>query len=326
MEPRGPSEDAPQPSADPGPALLARAEQALRLDPAWRLAEGRALTWWGHHLAQRLTAAPPQTAAGREVVAVRITTDVLRALPEGADTDEAVENLNRQAHLSAWVHDRAAATLVLTSSVYVHAGNAPWLGLLLVQAAAIQAADAHAKATWLPGALGAEAAASQHPASGPRAEASDMLNVMHDLYAATTGPTPFDAALFARLVAMAPAPWLRVTAAPSSAGLDATLPDGGRLTLRGNARHATLGPGAALHLALPLPAGMRARAAAARLRAAEAEAWTGFNLLGSWCETEDLPELEFRTFLPARIHWPGLLDSFIWTAAARARWAAALLS
>ncbi len=311
-------------------AVLAYTERALRLEPSWRVAEGGALTWWGHGLAQRITAEPPRATAGREVVALRVTTDVLRALPDSADAAEAVENLNRQAHLSSWLHDRAAGTLTLACTIYAHAGNVAWLQLLLVQAAAIQAADAHAKATWLPGALGAEAAISEHPESGPRAEASDMLNVMHDLYATAAGPSPFDAALFTRIREAMPAPWLSVTAAPSGAGLDATLATGGgapaRLTVRGAARHAALGSGAAVHLALPLPAGMRAAAAAERLNAAEVAGWTGFNLLGGWCVTEDLPELEFRTFLPARICWPGLLESFLWTAAARCRWAAAQLA
>ena len=85
--------------------------------------------------------------------------------------------------MSALLLDESAGRLSLHASVAAHGENAAWVSLLLLSAAALQAADAEAKVDHgFADAFNARPAHSTHPVSGARSDPDEMLFIMKNVY------------------------------------------------------------------------------------------------------------------------------------------------
>jgi hypothetical protein len=321
------------PSPDPGLDIVTRLPRRMQIDERWLVRRPRGFTWWGHHLAQRVTVDPIEDYHGTPVARLRIETDLLTNVPDGPKAIDALVPLNRAATLGSLAVS-PDGVVRLHASIAVTPDNATLAGSLALHAIAIQAADAHVKAGPLAEFLGARIAASGHPTHGPRPAPDDMLDALAFYADKGSGPSPFADLDFRAMTLMQPRPWVLARTRPD--GFDAELPflgsrpsvlDGAGaaaaetalLQVQAGARHAQLGAGLQLRLALPVRTGA---AVANRLNVAEAARPEGHQL-GAW--TLDQQNLACYLFVPAVAFAEGLVETLVWHVAARALWARAQL-
>ena len=154
----------------------------LQIDDEWAVDTKRGFTWWSYRLAQHVVADPPQKwEDGMETSAVRIWTEILRDVDLTQENIDAVQALNIAETMSALVIDPKTRTLNACCTVLFHNENAPELTPITGMAAIIQNCEAHAIAQTLAGVLGVSTAESQHPKSGERPEADEMLSIEQNL-------------------------------------------------------------------------------------------------------------------------------------------------
>ncbi|MDE3155368.1 MAG: hypothetical protein KGN76_09710 [Acidobacteriota bacterium] len=316
-------------SPDPGLDLVTRLPRRMQLDERWMIRRPRGFTWWGHTLAQRVWLDAVEDYHGTPIARLHVETDVLRGVPDEAAAIAALVPLNRAASLSSLAVD-ADGRIRLHASIAVTPDNATLAGSLAQHALAIQAADAHIKAAPLAAHLGAQVARSAHPSHGPRAEPDDLLDAIAFYADKGAGPSPFADVDFRAVALMQPRPW--VLARTTGDGLEAELPflgskpsilDGtgaaapetALLQVQTSVRHAQLGAGLLLRLALPVRTGV---GVANQLNLAETVRPEGHQL-GAW--TIDQQNLACYTFVPAVAFAEGLVETLIWHVAARALWA-----
>ncbi len=244
----------------------------------------------------------------------------------------------RDPGLSALRWDSETGRVSLRSGVIARPGDGGAAARRLAHAALLQIGDALRAADTLAVEF-PEATLADVPERGP----GETTVVEHAeawrAYAAggTAAAASLEAAV-ARLAALSPAPWQRVTRAPH--GIDAEIacspeaaggtPGSGLALLRASAGqpHPRLGPG--LVLALVPPAGTepdaeRAPATAALLNEAESREWTGADQLGGWC-VHPVAGLSHVLYLPALAAEDDTTATLVWQAAMRARWAVAFLA
>ena len=305
----------------------------MQIDERWMLRRPRGFTWWGHELAQQVWLDPVEDYHGTPVARLHIETDLLTDVPDPAKAIDALVALNRAASLSSLAAD-AEGRVRLHASLTVTPDNLTLAGSLALHAIAIQAADAHIKAAPLAGHLGARVARSAHPSHGPRPDPDDLLDALAFYADKGAGASPYADLDFRAMALMQPRPW--VLARTAGDGLDVELPflgsrpsvlDGtgaaapetALLQVRASHRHAQLGTGLLLRLALPVRAGA---AVANQLNLAEALRPEGHQL-GAW--TIDQQNLACYTVVPAVAFADDLVETLIWHVAARALWARAQL-
>lgn len=198
--------------------------------------------------------------------------------------EEAIAALNMGAAMNALVLDREARRTFLSCHMVVHREILGWAVPLFMGAAAMQAAEAHAKAGPLSSLLGCEPDESAHPVSGPREEPDEMLSVMETLFApAGQGPSRFPSALF--------------TASPEEA-------------------YPRYGIGCLMLLRLPLSS--LDGPAVNDLNRAEAEGAPSYGF-GAWCVQDGTPV--YALFLPNALYRPGLMKAMTMGAFGRCMWA-----
>lgn len=316
-----------------GTQLLDGIYRDLMIDTEWSVREPRGFTWWGHRLAQRVTVDLPRVDNGSSIVRVRAETDMLKDVPEAADTPKKIAVLNAMATMSACVWDRDQKTVSLVCTIYAHDENARFAAHLAKGAVAIQAADAHLKVDGLAEVFHARPNESRHPLSGARSEPDDMLNAIDMFAKIGRGTSPYGSNL-ERVIDVLSS--LGVLATGGAFGLTAEFDfsDARPAVLGGSGTalfqietttpHPQLGSGALMTLKLP-PAWPVAIAAAIATRLNVAEAGDEFvraNLLGGWCIAPDDGSVTYTGFLPTGLHGSGLLENIVLSNGVRSRWAA----
>jgi hypothetical protein len=327
---------------DPGLQAVEFVYRTMGIDDEWSIREPRGFTWWGHELAQRVWTEPARMSAGLEVYRLHAETALLRDVGDDKNPSERLAVFNQVASLNAYVWDPAARRVFLHCNVNVHADNVAWLQKILGAAVGIQAADAHIK-VGLAEVFGGKPDVSAHPRNGPRQDADDMLRIIEVFAADGQKASPFPASEFASVAEELRA--YGMLAFGGDAGepaLTGEFPfyDDRPALMTGRAgtapliasaqeRHPQLGSGVLLRLTLPDPPEggsrelSRLSEIAHELNRAEAREWAPNHFLGAWCthSTQPVPGISFVTFLPAGVHAPGLLHSFILNSGLRARWA-----
>ena len=311
---------------DVGPEVIDYLFRSLQIDPKWSIREARKFTWWGHRLAQRVWADSVRMDQAYGIVRVHAETDLLKEVTENQRAVERVSAFNAfGASMSAYVFQPQNQRVKMHCSALFHLENAQWLGALFSAALAIQAADAHIKLDGAAGLLRASPDESQHPVSGARKEADDMLNVIETLFAPQgRGPSSFGKDDFASALAMKPSPW--VLANGDDSGVTAEFPFPGcmpptaLLKVSAEERHPQLGSGAFFMLKLPVNLrGVNGEELANKLNCAEAAEWTHCHYFGGWCKDPD-DNLAFVSFIPSTLRRSGLLESLLSSMANRAKW------
>lgn len=320
---------------DLGRKIVKEIYDAMMIDAEWSVREPRGFTWWGHRLAQRVTADVGRMDHGFEVFRIRLESDVLAGVPETMTVPAVLSALNGTGLMSAYVWNPQTGALSLVSTVYAHEGNAPFATRLAKGAVAIQAALAHLQAADLAKMLKAPLNASHHPASGKRPEPDDMLNAVALFASQGQSFSPYGPDV-ERVVDSLQS--MGVLATESAEGLTAELEftDGVPAALGGTGtalldvsaveRHPRLGFGALITLKLPLSAPVElASAMAVRFNIAEADEFVRAPLLGGWCVAPVGGEVTYAAFLPAGLDAPGLLEHVTLSQALRATWAGAYI-
>lgn len=304
-----------------GSDVLVRLEQVLEMEERFVARTDSTLAFWGHRLAQQIVVEPAEGG-----VRVHVATDLLTEVPDTPATAERVAALNRFAVLSALLWDPARGEATLHAAATLRPDNASWVEPLLIAAATVQSAQAHAEVDDWAARIGGRPAVSDHPENGARRQPAERLDVLATVYGRLGAePTPFGERDLDSAAALDPAPWSSVRRTDS--GLTATFEGpagtGARLGLATETRHPMLGSGAHVHLGFTVP-GDAARTAV-ELNLAEVRERAGWHLFGAWCAASDR-ELAFVTFLPAAVYEPGLLRLLCSNAAHRVAWAARRLA
>lgn len=151
--------------------------EQLQVDDAWSVRSDTGFTWWADQNAQTVEVLGEEAGPdGQMGYLVSVRTDLLTDLDLSED---ALAQLNdgpmRFAALAAPVYDPDARTLSLYSLARVHEENAEWMAMVLGSAAVLQIGEARLLGPALAEALGAEAALSAHPESGPRPTPDEMI-------------------------------------------------------------------------------------------------------------------------------------------------------
>ena len=322
-----------------GPELLDFVFAALKIDDLWSVREPRSFTWWGHRLAQRVSAEPVRPSHDHHIVRIHAETAVLRDVPDTPEMRSGLAAMNMFMHLGALTWSSETRRIRFHSAACFHAGNRSWLQALFLAVVALQAADAHIKADQLARVLGGEPDVSAHPTSGARREPDDMLNVIASLFAPRgAGASPWTEVDFKATADMQPRPWALATA--GTTGMTAEFPFTGDLpvmlvrraetallTASSTERHPQLGSGLLLRLQLPINFPLnRGSDIALTLNILESVETTNTHTLGAWCLGPTPPNradghtLTFVSFLPAAAYRKGLLDVLAMDMAIRTGW------
>lgn len=290
----------------------------LQIEDEWFEWLGRGFRWWAGGLAQTIRLAPPRDLHGVNVSTLHVSTDLLADVTMGSATWERLAAMNRLATLNAYVADTNAGTVRLHASVTMTRDNWPMARTLVLHAAALQVADAHAEAHELARVFGARVNDTAHPERGPRTNPDEMLGVVEVYQQRGQQPAPYSTEDIAALVHLEPRPWLLAANEPTRLVADLAFADNqpARLELDASQEHPALGSGLQMRLWLPLEPDA---AIAQRLNANEATQPDAHHL-GAWCLDGD-NGLGFATFIPSAACLPDLPNTLIYHAAGRNEWA-----
>ena len=328
-------------SEDLGLWLIAELYQRLFIDDEWVVRRPRGFTWWSYRLAQHVDAEPVVFRGGRPTCMVRIWTEVVNNVGPEHDPALLVTVPNMQATLSAVVWDPERRTLVDHCSYLVDEDNAVAARWVLPVAAVLQNTSAHSRAHALAQEVSGIPAESQHPTSGPRPAADELLTapqsvIVPDPRQRSTFPATLDDDLATAIAEYG------ISGCIVGDELTCELPFNGArplallkvgstvetslLEVFADMDHPQFGAGALMTLSLPVTLDPdRVASAANHLNLAEAGDSTTFagTLLGAWCpDPRAVNRLAFNTFLPTVLGKPGFMDRLIAFAMLRSRCAA----
>ena len=218
--------------ADQGPRILALLQEHLGTQPEWTVERGRGFTWWPGRLALTVRVGDPVVLHGLSAVRVTTTTTLLRDVPA---TREIVEHIVRPQRPG---RDRRARDgpggadgRPSPRTIWCHAGDA-WLDPLVYSVSGLQAAIAESSVDALQAEIGGAIAATDHPASGSRAEHDELVELGRGVRGGGRPVTPFTEGDLGRSSQPARAPPVRVHGAdavtaevPASSG-DGLMADG----------------------------------------------------------------------------------------------------
>lgn len=326
-----------------GKQIVANVYEAMMIDAEWSTRSDNGFTWWGHRLAQRVTADAAVKDHGYEVVRVRAVTDFLKDVPDEPAIAAKVAALNMAASMNAYVWDRARREIFLACAVYAHKENVGFTSHLLKGAVALQAADAHIKVDAMAQMFGAHPNTSAHPTSGPRPDVDDMLNAVGMFAKSGRGISLYGPDLESILDLLTKN---GILATEGKFGLAAEFPfagttpamlastKGSRLEtalfgLEMMEQHPQIGSGALMTLKLPLSLPKEsAMEIATELNRAEAsgDEFVSAHFLGGWCTDPHDDSVTYAAFLPTLLYRANLLVNLVLSNAARSQWAARFLN
>ena len=329
---------------DIGLWLVAELYQRLFIDDEWSVRRPRGFTWWSYRLAQHVEAEPVIIRGGRPTSIVRVWTEVVNDVDPSRDPARVVVPVNMQATLNALVWDPQKRTLADHCTYMVDEDNAIAARWILPVAAVLQNTAAHSRAHAVAEAVSGRPAASNHPISGPRPVADELLTapqavIVPDPGQRSTFPAALDDELATALAEYG------VAGCIDGDQLTCELPFNGArplallsgdssietslLEVFADLDHPQFGAGALMALSLPVTLDpSRVTSAANHLNLAEAGGSSTYagTLLGAWCpDPRSADRLAFNTFLPTVLGKPGFIDRLIAFEMVRSRFAAAEL-
>jgi hypothetical protein len=312
---------------DLGQQILASVYEKMMIDEEWSLQQADSFIWWGRELAQRAWCSEPVDNDGVILQKLNFRTDLFQGY-DGTPSQVGLLNLfARMASTSALVRNEDDPGLIqLATSLSIHKQIEGWVTDLAAWACSLQAAEAYLLAAHSSGLMieesGLSVAASEHPDTGARSVADDMLDIIqYPVAPAGEQPSAWAGEEMEKVLELLRGPPC-VLATGDGNGLCAEFPFGERTSLmRINTReaHPRLGNGCLMTLTLPLPVD----------DVGKDNNWLGLNsletgdqpaphLLGSWCRDDRGPT--FVCFLPNVIHLPNDLIHFSMSMARRAQW------
>lgn len=313
-------------SDDLGLQIVDAIGHSLSLDEEWSVRDARGFTWWGKDLAQRVWAEPAFDDDGFEIFRLHARTDLLRDFNATTENLAKVNAFAALATTSGYLVDGEAGTVQYAASMYAHAETRDWVGKTFQLIVAMQAADAQIKASVLAELTGSSVAATPHPASGPRPDYDDMLNVLEAVVAPLGQlASAWYGEEMEWITSVVQSGRYTVLATGDESGLSAEFPFQSRtslVTVTTEAGNLQVGNGVLMILHLPMNIeetdGVRF---AAKLTRRELSSVTRTHYLGCWCWRED--GLHFVTFLPNAIRTGrGDLLNIVMATTGRAKWAA----
>lgn len=323
---------------DAGLDAVEAVRAALGPEPGRVVLEARGFRWWPHAHAIDVWADPPRADGAARVAAETpiLTQGSGPARGSGAEFAALARRNAREPGLSSLRWNGERGEVSLRASVIARPGDGGVAARALAHAALLQVGEALLAADALAVELPAARLLTSTPPDGREPAVTEHAEAWR-AYAQGAAPRARDVdEAVARLAAVRPAPWLRVTHAAH--GLDAELAAPGahaadahaaRALLRVSARQPHPRLGAGLVVALVPPPGLepdpaRAAATAALLNEGEAREWTAVDALGGWC-LHPSAGLAHVSFVPALALESGTAERLAWQAGARARWATAFL-
>lgn len=328
---------------DVGKRIVARLYQRAKVDHEWSVWDDRGYTWWGHHLAQRVWSEPPHEEAGDEVWLLRARSAVLCEVEPTPDLLPKLAALNRLGHLGAFTWEAESRTVSLRCTFPAMRQTEGFAEMIFSWAAAVQADLAHKMGgdNRLNAVIGGHPATSEHPTSGPRTDADDMLSLVAREIAPRGSVSPFGIADFRSFERLPDNP--SVLTNLDEDGLTAEFVFGGYtglfkevfgpkgrphtalLTAKRHPPHPSMGAGCWLRLSLPTWHSMdEAADLANRLNLAEHSGRAYLYGVGAWCvdQTADsrVEGVCHTTFLPAMLHGANVFANFASNAAVRTAW------
>lgn len=311
---------------DPGLEAVQWVYEKMHIDTEWSVWEERGFTWWGRHQAQRVWSEPVVDDDGIRICRVHAQTDLVEEFDPSPENLAKINALNGNGVLSALVVDEDAGTVGYAASMWIHEQALDWAKHLWQTVVAIQAAHGNAQGEILAKAVGARAAATSHPTSGPREVGDEMLLVPEKLVV----PMGREPSRWAGEEMQASLQMLQSRPATLLANGDeerlmAHFPYQEVTTLlfvSAGDRHPSLGNGVSIRLSLPeAVSDAEGPAWAAKMNRSELGSFTRSHFLGSWVVAADRPH--FVAFYPnfAAVA-PGVLANIVSSASNRARWAA----
>lgn len=177
-----PHRQKPVSQEDAGLDLVRRLHRNIQAEPKWCVWEERGFTWWGHNLAQRIWADPPlEDSEGATFQRLHAQTDVFDGFDKSDRQIQFLNILNHTCTLSALVPASDGSRRVrLCCSMLLFPDNGDFVWHVFSTAAAMQAAEAVIISSSIDEEFraGLLAADSQHPQSGPRLLADEMLDII----------------------------------------------------------------------------------------------------------------------------------------------------
>lgn len=297
--------------------------ESLQVDDQWSVRTDTGFTWWADQNAQTVEILGEETGPdGEKAYLIVVRTDLLRDLEL---TEATLAELNdgpmRFAALAGPIYDSDARTLSLCSMARVYDDNAEWIGAFLGAAAVLQIAEARLLGPALAEALGAEAALSGHPESGPRTEPDEMIYAVNVFVEEGKAPCQWPEQEFADAVSQFMMQPPSIGASSGGQGFVVEFPFGDRSSLcqvMGTQAHPLYGNGLFVLQRFPfVPESATAGVEVAlTLNAAEfLQNATGYGF-GSYVYDNDI--LCFTAFLPNALHRQVALPNLYFACAARA--------
>lgn len=338
---------------DIGPEFLVKIFEGMKIDPEWSVQTGRSLTWWAHRLAQRIWAEPVHEDNGHHIIRVHAHTDLLRDVPDCAETDKLLSAFNSLGGVSGFVFDRDTGRVGLRCSAYLHVQNFDWLFPFFFCATAIQAAEANSHADEIAELLNGNLDVSSHPLSGARSTPDDMLNVIEGFFAPRgEEASAFTSKDFQVAMNLNPRPWVMANASEdgftAEFSFPGCMPPTALLTINNKATHPRLGSGLSLRLRLPVTlSGVDVAGLASKMNLAELNSEVYTHFMGAWCldfegnmdlakkalmlgdtskSTSTMKELAKKTltycsFIPSAAYNASILPNLVYAMAQRSGWA-----
>jgi hypothetical protein len=250
------------PESDAGARAIQSVLAEMQVDSRWSLGAPREFTWWPQRYAQHVYAEPPVEDRGVQVSRLVATTTIVRDVELSTETFQTLGLTNAQgAILSGFVLNPINRTVLLACTAKVYddprsdagAQYSELMTQYFANALAAQASQAHQTAEKLARAFKGKPAASDHPTSGRRREADDIVETLSWLMVQGQSDSEWAGAEMQQ--ALATLKHMGALATGSDTGVTAEFPfHGGTalMTMTTTERHATIGNGMLVRLTLPI--------------------------------------------------------------------------
>lgn len=316
---------------DVGLKALERIHRIQQIDESWTIRSKRQFAWIGHRLQQAICASTLFENDG--TILSRLTASCITVDDVSRDDEvvlELLNTLNRHAVGNAYTYAPSARQITATTCAYVHKDTLEWrtdqFGVFSIN----QLCFAESEADYLADRLGGRVAVREHPTSGMRSRADDMLTVADGTFARDgRSPSSFANEFEMQTIAELSSQSGTFASLGGSAGGVALEVSYGEQTslarLITDEPHRRLENGLAYRLHLPeeFSAGDAVRVADALNR----EEATGAGLpmhYGSWCWGEWPTvgsNLAYQGFIPNSTYRPGIAQDIAISLIHRAKWA-----
>ena len=315
---------------DVGLSALAKIYGHLLIDEQWAFWDQREFSWIGHRLQQTVQAslqfADGDLTLSRLAANCNVVDDVSE--PPGSVL-RTLSRMNRHAVGSAYNYWPPTRTIWSNLVAYVHDDTLEWRSKQFSAFVNLQLCLAETEADWLAAKTGGNAGTREHPMSGRRAVADDILNVPDSFFAESgQEPSRFSDKFEMETIAEV---FERSTNAASLGGsadgvaFEVSFADQTSLImLKTGEPHRRLGSGLTVRLHLPIEADPEdADRIAAALNTQEASGAANATHFGAWC-WDDWPttgqSIAYQLFIPNLLYQPGVAQDIAYSFVVRARW------